>query len=347
MTLKRVLVAPLNWGLGHATRCIPIIRSLLKQKHDVVLASDGRARTLLRAEFPSLVCEPLPSYNVLYPLKQPFLHWLKEGPRILDIVKDEHTCTQELVLRHNFTHIFSDNRYGVYHPECKSIFITHQLSLPLPVILAWIANKVVRKLINKFDECWIPDIYGEESLSGEMSQGLLKIPLVYVGPLSRFEKPATPKGEDILAIVSGPEPNRSQIEEKILDQLAKSSQHYEVIRGRPEKLGVAITTGIQTQEVATSQVLQQKLASAAFVVSRSGYSSIMDLYRVQRKALLIPTPNQPEQQALAERHRKNQNFVFQTEDTLDISSAIEHLKKQQPTWPNVIFANPDELVRMI
>ena len=65
--MKRILVAPLNWGLGHATRCIPIIRALKAHNFEPVIASDGAALQLLKKEFPDLEHVELPSYNITYP----------------------------------------------------------------------------------------------------------------------------------------------------------------------------------------------------------------------------------------------------------------------------------------
>jgi len=211
----KILVGILNWGLGHTTRCIPILEALNKQGFEVFIASDGDALALLKKEFPHLKTIALPSYNISYSRNSLFLKWklLTESPRIFNTIKKEKNLVEKLVRQYKFSGIISDNRWGCRHPEIKSVFITHQYNV-LSGLTTYFSSKLHQKYISKFDECWIPDSPKTPNLSGKM--GHLKVQqnhIKYIGTLSRFQKKNLKIKYEIAVILSGPEPQRSLLEE--------------------------------------------------------------------------------------------------------------------------------------
>lgn len=299
---KRILVAPLNWGLGHSTRCIPIIQALIDQGFDPVIASDGVALKLLIKEFPSLIHEELPSYNITYSKKGIFFKYkiLKDAPRILKTQKEELQKVKELVKTHDIDGIISDNRFGVRHKSIPSVFITHQLQV-LSGATTWFSTKFHHNVIKKFDECWVPDAESEPNLSGKL--GHLDRPIIptkYLGPISRFKKQDLEIFYDLMVLLSGPEPQRTMLQEKLLTELSNYNGKVLFVRGVIEReQSIEQKKGITIYNFMTSQELEIALNQSAMVVSRSGYTTILDLAKLGKKAFFIPTPGQTEQEYLA------------------------------------------------
>ena len=215
-TKSRILVAPLNWGLGHATRCIPIINALITGGYEPIIASDGIALDLLRKEFPRLKSFELASYDITYTKsgKHFKLKLLGESPKILKAIKREKKQVKQLVSEYGITGIISDNRLGVRHKKIPSVFITHQLNV-LSGDTTWISSKLHMNYIRKFKACWVPDVRKEPGLSGIMGHlNEYSIPTYYLGVLSRFKQKRLPVENDLLVILSGPEPQRSLLKEK-------------------------------------------------------------------------------------------------------------------------------------
>ena len=318
LTGKKLLVAPLDWGLGHATRCVPVIRDLLNNNCEVWLAGEGAQEKLLREEFPSLPFLPLKGYRIKYGKSGLTGKILFQVPSILMSIKEENKWLKKQVSNHGFDAVISDNRYGLYHEKIFSVFITHQLYIKSS-LGKW-SEKILQqwnyKLINKFNECWVPDDKGENNLAGELSHPikLPSIPVRYIGPLSRFTS-FSPLGEGsikghLLIILSGPEPQRTILENKVIDQIVNYPATATIVRGLPgEKNIIPSTNTIHFYNHLSSEELNREAMKAEFIISRSGYSTIMDIACVQKKSILIPTPGQTEQEYLAGHLRKKQ-FAF-------------------------------------
>lgn len=307
MRKKRILVAVLNWGLGHATRCIPIIKELQQHNFEVFLASDGAALELLKKEFPGLSSFELPAYNISYSKSAGSFKWklIAETPRILKAIKKEKKIIKLLVEKHALNGIISDNRPGCRYKHIKCAFITHQFSV-LSGNTTYLSSKLHQKYISKFDECWIPDAPGNRNLSGIMGH-LKEMPenVKYIGPLSRFNKLPLHKKYDFAVILSGPEPQRTMLEEKLLLAFQNSDKKIVFIRGI--FTGESITSSNKNLKIInylTSKDLEEVILGSEIIICRSGYSSIMDLAKLEKKAFFIPTPGQFEQEYLAERFMK-------------------------------------------
>ena len=302
----RILVAPLDWGLGHATRCIPIIRELLGQGCDVWLAGEGAQKQLLKTEFPDLPFLELPGYRIHYAKTAKGLIWkmIQQGPKLRRAILYEHQWLKKMVAQHQIDAVISDNRYGLYHSAVPCIFITHQLLIKSSAG-KWtekILQKRNYKYINRFTECWVPDIKGENNLAGELSHPQLKpaIPVHYIGQLSRFgKKEITEKKNHILIVLSGPEPQRTILEEKIIYDISHYNYTATIVRGLPGLSTLIPSTNmIQIHNHLTAEQLNKEMQEAEYVISRSGYSTVMDVVALQKKSILIPTPGQTEQEYL-------------------------------------------------
>lgn len=298
---KRILIAPLNWGLGHATRCIPIITALLENDFEPILASDGDALALLQLEFPTLKSFKLPSYNISYP-KSGNLQWhlLKQLPHILKTMKAEHRFIQEIIKNENISGIISDNRLGVRSSTIPSIYITHQLKV-LSGLTTFLATYFHHKIIHQFDECWIPDA-PSQNLSGKLtSYNRLKIPIKYIGAISRLKYYSLPQKYDICVLLSGLEPQRTILENILLNEFQAYEGTICFIRGVVSDADeFKSKSSITFYNYLTSKNLNNVINQSELIIARSGYSTILDLAVLGKKALFIPTPKQTEQEYLAE-----------------------------------------------
>ena len=312
---KKLLVVPLDWGLGHATRCVPVIRDLINNNCEVWLAGEGAQENLLREEFPSLPFLPLKGYRIKYAKNGFTGKLLLQIPSILRSIKEENKWLKEQVGKYGFDAVISDNRYGLHHENVSSVFITHQLCIKSS-LGKWsekILQKWNYKFINGFNECWVPDQAGENNFAGELSHPakLPTIPVNYIGSLSRFEKKKIDEiKKHLLIILSGPEPQRTILENKVIDQIVNYPATATIVRGMPgEKNILPSTNTIHFYNHLSSEELNDEAMKAEFIISRSGYSTIMDIAALQKKSILVPTPGQTEQEYLAAYLMKKQ-FAF-------------------------------------
>ncbi|WP_274474035.1 glycosyltransferase [Mangrovimonas aestuarii] len=299
---KRILVAPLNWGLGHATRCIPIINALAENGFEPVIASDGEALKLLKKEFPSIHAVELPSYHIRYAKKGKFFKWkiIQDTPKLIRAVTLENLKTKSILKEHKIDGIISDNRLGVFNKRVPSVFITHQLNV-LSGNTTKISTKIHELFINQFNVCWVPDHKGEINLSGKLGhKEKYGIPTTHIGPISRFKPSNVKPINDVLVLLSGPEPQRSILEEKLLKEFLNYKGNVLFVRGIIQsKQEYKVNGSITMYNFMTSQDLEQAINESALVVSRSGYTTIMDLAKLGKPAFFIPTPGQFEQEYLA------------------------------------------------
>ncbi|NND32229.1 MAG: glycosyltransferase [Saprospiraceae bacterium] len=341
---KKILIAPLNWGLGHASRCIPIIDTLIARGHHVVLASDGAAGSLLKMEYPALPYIELPSYNISYPSGSFFWHWLRKAPHLIGAMKKEHLQLEQIVREHEVEVVISDNRYGMYHAKTHNIIVTHQLNFVSPVVISNVLRWNVINRIQRFDECWIPDMPPPDNLTGILSMTSLSIPKIYIGILSRMQKLDIPGNYRIAVLLSGPEPNRTQLEKQLISLFSATTYRKVFLLGQPHLSGrqnLSIKADIygHLDTIGINQIL----CASDIIVSRSGYSSLMDYYKLGKKAILIPTPNQPEQAYLARLHGHKEQFYVPGNDLLDLEQGIERLSSITPEFESYDSTDLPEL----
>lgn len=299
---KRILVAPLNWGLGHATRCIPIINALLQYNYTPIIASDGVALNLLKKEFPDLIFDELPPYNVTYSKKARLFKWklLMDSPKLLNAINEEKKATEVLLKKYTIDGIISDNRLGVCSKTVPSVFITHQLNV-LSGSTTWLSTKIHQNIIKKFNECWVPDNEFSPNLSGKLGHTTnSSLPIKYLGPLSRFKKDKQPYNYKLMVLLSGPEPQRTLLEEKLLNELKTYNGNILFVRGVIEnKVSVSQVDNFTIYNFMKSDDLCFAINTSEVILSRSGYTTVMDLAKIGKSAFFIPTPGQFEQEYLA------------------------------------------------
>jgi len=297
----RILVAPLNWGLGHASRCIPLIQTLVDAGKKVHIGSDGEALVFLKRAFPKLSFHALPSYDIEYKYASIEMSVLLQSTKMLSAIMQEKRSSTQIIEDENIELVISDNRYGVRSPHVKSIIITHQINLQSDNKLFSKSGTLINKRwIQKFDECWVPDYPGSK-LSGVMSEGGLNIPKKFIGPLTRIYKTDDVLDYDVLAIVSGPEPKRSQFSEKLINLLTNKVYKSVIVHGKVKDEIIRTDKGKLTQyNFLDSEKLNRVINQSKIIICRSGFSSIMDLCDMNKKVILVPTEGQTEQVYLSE-----------------------------------------------
>lgn len=325
---KKILIAPLNWGLGHATRCIPIINALQNEGFIPIIAGDGVSFQLLKKEFPKLKTYDLPSYNIQYSKNGKFLKYklLMQLKTISKAVKKEQKVVDKIVSNENICGIISDNRFGVKSKKVPSVYITHQINV-LSGLTTFITSKFHQNIISKFDECWVPDFKTEPNLSGRLSHNT-KLNLKYIGSLSRFKlknydlskESDTNNGFDILVILSGPEPQRTILEKKLLKKLEFTNKKVLFVKGIiSEKQEIKIRNNITIVNFMLQNKLRKAIIESGIIIARSGYSTIMDLQTLNAKVFFIPTEGQAEQEYLAKYLSEQGIAPFVNQKKFDLS----------------------------
>ncbi|WP_439128215.1 glycosyltransferase [Polaribacter sp.] len=295
---RKIIVAPLNWGLGHASRCVPIINALISNNFIPIIASDGHSLSFLQQEFPQLESLELPAYQISYG-KNLKLKLVLQFPKLYKTFKKENRLINDFVKNNKeVVGIISDNRFGVFNHAIPSVYITHQVNV-LSGFSTFLTSFMHQKIIKKFDECWIPD-NSESEFSGKLSTTNKNSNLKYIGVLSRFKKQTLKKEIDLLVLVSGPEPNRSFLEDKLKAVFKNDNRTIVFVLGNVEQHQKKWKENNTTfYNYVLSNQLEKLINTSEIVVCRSGYSSIMDLAILHKKAFFIPTKHQSEQEYLA------------------------------------------------
>ena len=325
LTGRRILVAPLDWGLGHSTRCVPIIHALLKRGATPVIGADKGPLALLRSEFPELEHVRIPGADIRYAKGRSQL-WsmVRQFPDMVRSVRAEGMLFDRIRHDLHLDAVISDQRFGLRSPDLPSILITHQVFPFTPI-----AQAALRKLnlhhIARFDRCWIMDEAEAPGLAGDLSHGAsLPSNARYIGTVSRMQAAALPSGSAyrIVAVISGPEPHRTLLETILTDQLQRIEGSHLLVRGmpgvhEPDRIG-----NLTRMPHLAGRELAVVMAGAELIVSRSGYTTLMDLVALGRSALVIPTPGQAEQEYLGELHSRTGRFIVQAQDQVDLQAVL-------------------------
>lgn len=333
---KRLLFAPLNWGLGHVARSVPLIHACRKAGAEVWIASDGEALTFAQQEVPDAHFLELPSYRPYYSRTNRMVaSMLQQTPKFLRVLRKEHQWLQKYIAHYQIDGVVSDNRWGCYSHQVPSVILTHQINLQVPkwaALSSFLLNRFNHYLLSKFDECWVPDIAGRANLSGALSKATnMEGKVRFIGPLSRLTLPVTHSHNqwNALVLLSGPEPQRSILEELVIGQLAGMEGSYFVVRGVSSPKSFNVPAHIEVVNMLKTEELECAMHASEIVIARAGYSTIMDLEATGQKAVLVPTPGQTEQEYLAKRLHHQGRFysVFQDQLQLERDLALAHQYK--------------------
>jgi hypothetical protein len=302
---KHIFIAALDWGQGHATRCIPLIKRLEKNNR-LTIGVTPETKTIFHEYFPNMPTLDLPPYAIRYAKYMPA--WVKillDWPRINRVMKREHQQLRKLIDTYKFNVIISDSRFGLYSPDVHSVLLTHQLHIQTPV-LNFFVQAVNKKMLAHFHEIWVPDYAEtEKSLSGKLSHGKAVHPHIsFIGPLSRFEhRPARTNTCDYLVVLSGPEPLHSKFAAQMIEVANRMWDKKFVFVSHV--LQINSRKNIQFEYQPDVEKMMTLVASSDAVICRGGYSTLMDLHAMEKNNIyLCPTPGQTEQKYLAKYWKK-------------------------------------------
>jgi len=346
---KNILICPLNWGLGHATRCIPIINILIQEGHHVIIGAGGAAMTLLKKVFPENKCIEFDDYNISYSKGKHLVRKIViQIPKILFRIWSEHYKLKKIIKHYQIDVVISDNRFGLWNRNVRTIYITHQLFIKSTngnSLFEYLLRIIHRYFILKYDVCWIPDLAGDFKLSGELS-GKYPAPsnARFIGVLSDFygSKPQDKTNYDICALVSGPEPQRTMFQNILIGQLKQTDKKTVVILGQPsEKINKTEHKNITVFNYLQPSDIQEYFMRSVVVIARSGYSTIMDLAATGKRAILVPTPGQPEQEYLAAYLSEKKLFYSVAQNCFNLDDVLNNTA----AYPGIMISRNESLLK--
>jgi uncharacterized protein (TIGR00661 family) len=340
---KKVLFAALDWGLGHAVRDIPLIRELSASNYKVTLAGSCASLTLLKNEFPELDVFELKPNKIAYSTKRSFfiLKLIVQVPRFIKNTRTERQQLKQFLKKETFDLIISDNRYGFRRPDIPCVFITHQIFPKVSRRLRFIEPMLAtihKRLIEKFSICLIPDFAGDINFSGSLShRKRLGDRYRFIGIVSDFKpiETVTEFNRDLLFIASGPEPQRGLFLNEVYPQIKKSGMKALIVSGQPEHQTVKVEENCTVVSHLSRVSMQDEILKSKYVITQSGYTSVMDFVKLKKKAILIPTPGQPEQEYLAVLMEKSKCFIIEQRHTFNLNDSIGRLNQLDEQFPDV------------
>ncbi len=319
------------------------MRRLVNEGHHLIIYTAHRPLMALKKEFGDR-CEyiegvmyPSPyTKNGIFAVKLSFMM-----PSIINAMIKEHKQILEISKRENIDLFISDSKYGVFDRSKPSVFIFHQLRYIPPDFLKFLKNKTEKFnyfFRDSFKKFVVPDFPDDKELTGDLAHNLTYFPedkLEYIGILSDYERMDVVQDIDYLISLSGREPNRTMLEEKIVSQIKNLNGKVVLVRGIPEETKKINISGIEVVNYAGKGVRDELMNRAKFVIARSGYSTIMDIVELGKKGLLIPTPGQTEQEYLSEHLAERGYFYSVDEEKLSLARDIEIAKSYagyDPPW---------------
>lgn len=358
-------MSPLNWGMGHASRLIPVIDHFHKLGYEVLLGGSGKSGALLQSAFPQLPYFALPSFEITYSKKKFLFGFsvIRKIPAFLKTCFLEHRVLNQMISELRIDVVVSDNRYGLFNRKAHCIIITHQISPVLPFLLRWAELPIflaLKFVIRQFNECWVPDFKDREmNLTGLLSHRFtLPANTRFIGPLSRFEKfsdqsESGKQAFDMVVVLSGPPPQSEIFADIVLRQSLKSLQKILIISGFQDIPAFKHHSNVTVVKHLETTDFRDVLLNAKIVICRAGYSAIMDLIALKRTAYIIPTPGQTEQQYLAKYLDDNPLFRCISQQNLDLNRLtvipnaaaadwlfqIYNMQKKMPLLDQMIKAN--------
>ena len=326
-----LLFSCLDWGLGHTTRSVPLIKELLVSGCDLIVACNSTQKVILQAEFIDLKYVELPGYDLSYSSGRwaTRLKIIAQISKILMRIKSENAWLKAFIQENKVDGLISDNRYGLYHAQIPSVIITHQLHVHSGYgsYADSIIQKFLYRFINRFTVCWVPDFKKRNSLAGLLShpESLPDIPVQYLGAISRFNEcsGSTEKKFDLLILISGPEPQRTILEKMMIEQSERSDKKIALVRGLPGDTTILEHKKVTIFNHLNGTKLNKLICESEFVICRSGYTTIMDMVKLKKKMIVVPTPGQSEQEYLASYLSQNHFALSISQNAFTLDRALE------------------------
>ena len=301
--MSRILIAVLNWGMGHASRSLPLIEGAIDLGWEVDIASTGDAMVWLKSRLkgnPKVKFFEKPGATITYSRHFTMLTIAAQTPKLIKSIFDERKWTLEHVEKRSISKIFSDNCYGVHHPDVPSVLMTHLLRFPVSSFFSPFAQIVIQKLVGRFDEIWVPDNpRGDHSISGILSSKTIHHNTKFIGILSRLKPSQSNSTTPLVGMVSGPEPHRTTMENALRKWMELRGERGLIIAGKPGG-GKSVMNNITTLYDPSDEEISEALCGSEIFICRSGYTTLLDLASLGKRAILIPTPGQKEQEMLCE-----------------------------------------------
>jgi spore coat polysaccharide biosynthesis predicted glycosyltransferase SpsG len=351
---RNILICPLEWGLGHAARMIPMARKLQEMNNKIFIASGEDHLALFRAELPGLTYINFTGFSPRYSRYFPqFLSLLFKTPLLLFHIILEHTRLKKIIREYDIDIVISDNRFGCWNRKITSVYITHMPLIPFPKPLRFLEFSGVllhRVIIRKYSYCFIPDLPGEINVSGRLSHGVgLSDNVRFIGILSRFScnvgaAEKTPAGfRHNTVILSGPEPQREILKQKLVKLLLDKEPRLVILEGKPDKDLKPFRSGnIICYSHLPAPEMKEMVTGSDSIISRSGYTTVMELISMNCAALLIPTPGQTEQEYLAGYLAEKGWFHTVSQSKLSESTA---LPSKEAKWTAGIIRQSEILLK--
>ncbi len=328
----KILYSLCSWGLGHATRGLPVIRRLVRDGHEVVIYTTGRGLSLLKAELGDS-CSFIESVPYPSPYSDKFgfaFRFLKVAPRIIRVIKSENLEMKKIIKERGIELIISDSRFGSYSEDVPSFLLFHQLRFIAPCrffLGEMLTEGFNQGLQYKFNKVLVPDYEDPLSnLSGDLSHNLRyfkKENVEYIGILSDYEKQDVPQDIDYLFSISGPEPTRTVLEEKLFSQISLLKGKIVVAQGKPGEFSMEERGNVTVYSYLEKKRRDELMNRSKMVVSRSGYTTVMDVSEIGRKVLFIPTPGQTEQVYIGQHLNKLKLFYSVAQGKLQLDRDVE------------------------
>ncbi len=332
-TQKTVVVCPMDWGLGHATRMVPVIELMMQAGARVIIAADKRPLAFLKQRFPECIFEQLSGFSPKYPRLGALMPFVMATnlPKMLFQARRARIHLKDIIRKHRVEVVISDNRYELHSTGVYSVFVTHQLHIQTR---GWqrLFDPLISKIINhyfvKFNELWIPDTAETPDLGGILSHPAVNLPVkqTYIGLLTRFSQQKTKSlktGYELVILLSGPEPQRTLLEKNMMQQALSLNVNAVIVQGKPEMEEDVQHHHLRVVSHADDQTLASFIYGAELVVCRPGYSTLMDLTVLQKKVAFIPTPGQTEQEYLARKLFAEGRAYYDTQDHFNLKTAFE------------------------
>ena len=290
-----ILISALDWGFGHTTRCVSLIKHLLAYNNQIIFAGNAAQVEFIQNEFPSINTQLMEGYNIeLSSTQSTYWQIGKQLSKLTNAIKKEKRWVDDYVSKNKVNLIISDNRYGFKSSKVKSVFMGHQLNVYVPRFRK-LVNKKLSQYINQFNECWVVDDK-QLNLAGELSSTkYISIPTHYIGLLNRFEKQNLDMVYDYLIIISGAYPENEQFLKSVEDYFSLKSDSLVVISTVKSKQPIK---NAEYYYYPNTKILNQLINQSKIVVAKLGYTTLMEMVSLQKECILMPTKGQFEQEYL-------------------------------------------------